>query len=372
MGGSSKDYEYSDIIERVVDFARLLRDRGVPCSPSEAVDAAKALIELGRGSDTELLREALRAALVKKREYYAVFDELFNLFWGGGPVSGSIMEPMRVRVVVEGEPLDPVKKFLSVYSPLEVQWGKLDIQPGSREKARVISRGVRLFRRRAALYGGRRWRLSSRGAIDFRLAMKESMKTMGEYVRLPKRRVRHSKSRIVALFDVSNSMKEEWGWLQSAIAAFRRLPSGSYEIFLFSTRLKRITEIVNVMDAPEEIGSLLARENALWGSGTRIGESLRALLDSYQGLLTRRTALVIVSDGWDLGDLELLERSLAEARRRTGFIAWFTPHMDKPGFTPSTACLVIASRYVDLLAPSSALEDVRLLTRIMALAQKHV
>ncbi len=362
-----------DLTEKVVAFARLLRARGVPVSTAEEVDAAAAALEVGEG-DLDLLKAALRAALVKRREHYRVFDELFEKFWGGGEVSGLALEPARLEVRVEGDlsKLDPVTRFLSVYSPYEIEWEGLNLEPGSRELARRIARGLRALRRLLALQPGRRMRRSRGGTVDFRAVMRESLRHFGEPAVIVRSRRKRSKSRIVALFDVSNSMREEWAWLQSAMAAFRGLPSGSYEVFAFSVRLVRLTETLQQLERPEEIGRVVHRSLGLWGSGTRIGESLEQLLERHPGLVTGRTGVLIVSDGWDLGDLEVLDRALGELRRRSGFLAWLTPHAASSSFKPEAAALRVAIRHVDLLAPTGVLEDPRALAKALrATVHRH-
>jgi len=75
--------------------------------------------------------------------------------------------------------------------------------------------------------------------------------------------------------------------------------------------------------------------------------------------------VIIISDGWDLGDLGLLEKSLALMRRTVRKILWLSPHAGKSGFSPETACLRIATRYVDAILPLEILYD-------MAVLRKHI
>ena len=147
------------------------------------------------------------------------------------------------------------------------------------------------------------------------------------------------------------------------MAAFRSLPSGSYEVFAFSTRLERLTEVLESLERPEEVGRVVYRRLGLWGSGTRIGESLSQLIREYPGVLSGKTGVLIVSDGWDLGDLEVLDRSLGELSRRAGLVAWLNPNAGKPGFKPEVLALRIALRRVDVMAPARILEDPRAVWR---------
>ena len=353
------------LVERIVVFARVLRENGIPCTIAEAIDAARTALEVGT-EDLGVLKSALRAALVKDKRYYRLYSELFDRFWSEGPVA--LPRPPRgaIRVVIEGDPKDPVSRFLSVYSPMEIVWEELEIpKEGDVNTRRTLYRGLREYRRRLALMEGRRRRRSIRGDIDFRRTMKESLRTFGEIIKLSKSARKKSKSRLLLLIDVSNSMKEYWAWIQGVIAALRGLPAGSYEVFLFSTKLVRVTDLIESIRDQEELVEAIAREEGLWGSGTRIGEALNKLLEEYPSYLDRKSGVLIVSDGWDLGDLTLLEESLAELKRRVGYIAWITPYASSEGFKPVTACLRIAVNYVDDLLPTTILGDPRRLSRLI-------
>ena len=48
-----------------------------------------------------------------------------------------------------------------------------------------------------------------------------------------------------------------------------------------------------------------------WSGGTRIGESLSAFLDGWPRLVDRRTVVVVLSDGWETGNPEVLAEALA-------------------------------------------------------------
>jgi hypothetical protein len=62
-------------------FVRLLRLRGVRISVSEAVDALRCAGQPGILADREVLRQALRVALIKDRRDDQTFDEVFEKFF---------------------------------------------------------------------------------------------------------------------------------------------------------------------------------------------------------------------------------------------------------------------------------------------------
>lgn len=338
-------------------FARLLRSRGVPASTGEAVDAARAALEAYPAGGLAALKPALRAALVKRREHLEVFERAFNEYWLGGLFEELGVAPRRVEVRVEAS--SPVEYFLSVYSPLESRLGAWE-EPGAREGlARRIAGGLRALRRSVPLGRRRRWRASQRGAPDLRAAMRLARRAMGEPLWIPRRARLRGRAKLVGVFDVSRSMSDEWPWLIAAMYAFRSLPPGDYEVFAFSTRLARLTGAVQEARSPGKLARAAARGAWVWGGGTRIGESLLELVTRHPGALTGRSLVLIVSDGWDLGDEALIEEALLELRRRAGAVAWLSPHAGSPGFSPETPALRAAARHCHALAPTSSLESPR-------------
>jgi uncharacterized protein with von Willebrand factor type A (vWA) domain len=351
----------------VVNLANSLRDLGVKCSTSEVIDACNAASLVDPG-DLESLREALRSTLVKNPEHYPLFDELFDEVWLGLRRRPPRLQARRYSVkIVSEKSLDPVSRFLNVYSPLEVSWQRrVAVMRGDPERRRRIGRCLRLYSRMAALKRGRRRAASTRGNEDLRRSMRRSLRTFGEILEIVRMERKKTRAKLVLVVDVSGSMADEWEWVCDALAALKQLPTGRYEAFLFSTRLHRVTEVIEGLARQEDIARVVVREFRYWGSGTRIGDALESLVREYPGILRSHTCVLIVSDGWDLGDLGKLEKSLAEIRRRVGHLAWLTPHASSPSFAPSTSCLRIAVKYVDLLLPTRALEDPRLLLSVFA------
>ena len=98
-----------------------------------------------------------------------------------------------------------------------------------------------------------------------------------------------------------------------------------------------------------------------WSGGTRIGACLARFAEAWgESLVDRRTAVIVLSDGWDTGEAELLSSALSRIRRRAFAVLWLNPLMGSPGFRPETAGLRAALPHLDLLAPAhnaAALRD---------------
>ena len=68
--------------KKIIEFTNLLRKSGIRVSVAEGIDAFNALDELSL-DDRDIFRDALRAAMVKRGDEIATYDELFELFWSG-------------------------------------------------------------------------------------------------------------------------------------------------------------------------------------------------------------------------------------------------------------------------------------------------
>ena len=69
-----------------------------------------------------------------------------------------------------------------------------------------------------------------------------------------------------------------------------------------------------------------------WGGGTRIGDSLAQFNREHAPRLVHsRTAVLVLSDGYDTGEPEQLAEALARLRRRARRIVWLNPLLRAAG-----------------------------------------
>ena len=97
-----------------------------------------------------------------------------------------------------------------------------------------------------------------------------------------------------------------------------------------------------------------------WAGGTRIGESLVQFNREYASrLVTSRTGVVILSDGYDTGETNALAGALAKLRRRARRLVWLNPLMNQPGYEPVSKGMQEALPHLDLLAPAGNLSSLK-------------
>jgi uncharacterized protein with von Willebrand factor type A (vWA) domain len=219
-----------------------------------------------------------------------------------------------------------------------------------RLKHMQLRREARFARgRRLDLQGTIRRSVAS-GGTPFRVAFKE------------RRRVR---PRLVLLLDVSRSMSRySFFYMRLARALCHEL--ADVHCFIFHTRLTGVSEALRDPDPwrSQERLHLLA---AGWGGGTRIGESLQSFnRDHAARLVHSRTAVIVVSDGYDTGEPALLDHELAELRRRARRIIWLNPLLRQPDFSPDSRGMQAALPHLDLFAPGADLASIeRLLPNLI-------
>ncbi|HXL82702.1 MAG TPA: VWA domain-containing protein [Casimicrobiaceae bacterium] len=202
------------------------------------------------------------------------------------------------------------------------------------------------LRREARALSGRR--------IDLPGTIRRSVERGGTPLSLAWKDRRRIRPRLVLLLDVSRSMSAySFFYLRLARALSAEL--ADVHSYIFHTRITAVSEALRDADPwrAQEKMHLMA---AGWGGGTRIGECLRAFnRDHAARRVHSRTAVIIVSDGYDTGEPETLAEALVGLRRRARRIVWINPLATRPGWSPTSRGMQAALPHVDLLAPGADL-----------------
>ncbi|CAN5436244.1 VWA domain-containing protein [soil metagenome] len=201
---------------------------------------------------------------------------------------------------------------------------------------------------------GRRTRVAQHGSLlDLRATLRAAQRTGGDPVRQIRRARRIRPRRVVLLADVSGSMEAySRAYLYLLHGAVRATDA---EAFVFATRLHRLTR---ALAATQPELALRRAEAAApdWSGGTRIGEALQRFNDGWARRgLARGAVVVIVSDGWESGTVDLLEREMSRLSRLAYRIVWVNPRKQSGRFTPSTAGMSAALPYVDAFVSGHSL-----------------
>jgi uncharacterized protein with von Willebrand factor type A (vWA) domain len=184
------------------------------------------------------------------------------------------------------------------------------------------------------------------GHLDMRRTVRRSLGTDGETLRPAWTARSRTPRRLLLLCDVSGSMERYSRALLAALEGAVR--SGlKVEAFVFATRLTRLTATLGGRDAAAALEQARVAVTD-WSSGTRIGPSLAEFNAIYARRGFARGAFVIVvSDGWDRGDPELLAREAERLRLGCRRLIWINPRPVEAHGQPLAVGMRAALPFVD-------------------------
>jgi len=358
-------------LPNLLAFGRALKELGVKVSLSQVIDVSRA-VEFVDLADKGDFRALLRSNLISQKEDFPVFDMLFDCFWReqsyervpmetleiqgtptesgaqeGGDEEG-LEEALAESVATENVPLEDLDEFsIPTYSPQELL-NRKDFSEMGVEESRAIARAILLIATKIATQISRRKKLGRKGnVVDPRWTMRKNMKYGGEIIDLVNRKRRIKKTRVVLLCDVSGSMDCYSRFLIQFMYGLQNELWG-VETFVFSTSLSRITHLIRTKDIANALEKISGNIVG-WSGGTNIGRSLHTFNRNFApSMVTHRTVVVIISDGWDRGDVSLLEREMQDLKRRCKKIIWLNPLLASDNYEPLCKGMQAALPYLDL------------------------
>ena len=118
-------------------------------------------------------------------------------------------------------------------------------------------------------------------------------------------------------------------------------------MFALGTRLTRVTRELSSRD-PDAALARAAKRVIDWSGGTRLGEGLRLFNDQWgvRGM-ARQAIVVVLSDGWDRGEPEVLGEQMQRLHRVAYKVVWVNPLKAAPGYAPLARGMAAALPYVD-------------------------
>ena len=368
-----------DALASVGELAARLRAADVRVGVGEFLGAHRALASVDPASRTDAYF-ALRAVLCASRRDLAAFEAAWAATFAPDPYASGIPPELmdaaqmvlpRAGVPAASPPPPPPRSGDTEPVPVAAAWSAEELLLGKdfahysdAERAaarrllwRLAGRGPR---RRS-----RRTRASRRRAEvhDLRATIRASLRHGGELVerryRVPTERQRP----LLLLCDVSGSMapyaRMLLQYLQAAVAARRRV-----EAFAFGTRLTRITRELEGRD-PDAALDRATRSVVDLSGGTRIGDAVADLNRVHGRQVGRGAVVVVLSDGWDRGDPDVLAREMARLRRCAHSVVWLNPLAADPRYAPLTRGMQAALPSVDHLLAGNSLASLEALADLL-------
>jgi uncharacterized protein len=392
-GDEREDSLATPMRRRLASFARTLRSNGFHVGLAETSDALAVLASPAALRPTSL-KPALRALFCATHSDWERFDEIFDAYWRG--------EGMRQRQVLSGAPgvsRAPARRLAQAHLPQEALGLPDRIERRSDEGAEHTTDGrgrregasrtevlsvtdlrhiadpddvaathalaarlartmrARLVRREQVRRRGRR--------LDLRRTIHRNVSHGGTLIDLAWRRRKIKPLRLVVLLDASGSMSLYTAFfvrfLHGVVDSFREA-----QAFVFHTRLAHVSPSLRDRDVTRAVDKLALMAQGI-GGGTRIGESL-ATFNRWHArrVINSRTAVMIVSDGYDTGEPAQLAEEMRRLRRRCRKIIWLNPLIGWRDYSPQARGMQAALPYVDLFAPAHNLESLAALEPYLA------
>ena len=376
----------NDPLVRLVGFGRLLRRRGLAVGTGRILTFCRAASLLDP-ADSEALRLAARATLVSRREDFEALDAAFDAYMGalaqatpdepriaegqaGSSMQSSGWETRDGQAASRWRPTgdedtEGEAALRIVASEVEVLRTK-SFEELSEDERAAIARQIRSLKVSVPTRRSRRYRSAPKGPrFDVRTTLRRSLRTEGEPFRRAWRAPGVRQRPLVLILDVSGSMAPfSRALLQFAYAA---MASGrKVEVFCFGTRLTRLTRAVRAAN-PDRALAQVSHMVEDWEGGTRIGESLKELLEEWgQRSVLRGSVAVLCSDGLDRGEPDVLAAQMARLSRLAARVVWANPLRGSPRYEPLARGMAAALPFLDVFLPGHNLESLEALSEALA------
>jgi uncharacterized protein len=384
-----------DLAEVAARFGAALRRAGLPVGPGRSQRFAAAIAVVRPATRQDLFNCAL-ATLVSSRDDAATLGAVFADVFGPPEATGSPPVPAGSRSDSASAPapwvLPDAAQVARSHSAVGVA-GDADSEAADgaaeREVARpylgsaaerlagtdfeelsaaeladlaVLMRQLTLAvpprrsRRRRRRPGGRR--------TDMRSTLRQARRTGGHAFRLigevPEKRPR----RLVVLCDISGSMEP---YARAMIQLLYCAAGGAdAEVFTFATRLTRLTAAL-ARSSPAVALARAAQTAPDWHGGTKLGAALKEFNDNYgRRGMARGAVVLIISDGWDTGDPEVVRREMERLSLVAFRIVWVNPRTKSAAYQPLAAGMAAAWPHVDAVVSGHSLQAVDQLVAALA------
>jgi uncharacterized protein len=371
-----------DLTRAMLAFGAMLRASGLPVTTSAVMDAVRALEAVDLMDRAEVYL-ALRTVLMSRMEEQPAFDRCFEAFWRLHAEDGQGLDGLVAAVQPRRQEEEPAPGAIEAAREKQTQvalddWDQgeaaddepLEV-PGLSDREALMDQDfstfpaeqldevarltVQIARRLARRVSRRRKPTRRGGVIDLRRSMRANL-MKGEIIELRRRARRRRKVRLVLLCDVSGSMDLYSRFLLQFLYALQNV-FGRVETFTFATRLTRVSDLLR---GPSYKGALRRlTEVRDWSGGTRIGESIREFNQTWGRLVDRRTIVLVLSDGWDTGEPDVLAQGMLTLKRRAARVIWLNPLLGNPSYEPLTRGMAAALPLVDHFAAAHNLASLR-------------
>jgi uncharacterized protein with von Willebrand factor type A (vWA) domain len=383
------------LADNVVHFARVLRTAGVPVGTDRVLLALEALKVAGLQSRADLYA-TLHCCLIDRAEHRLLFDQAFHIFWKDPDLLGQMMRMLLPQVSekqggahLANKPPPENRRLAEALfksqreaeAPPRQERIEIDAQMSWSERealrkadfdtmttaewnaARALLAKLQPFFER--LLTRRHVPSHAGGRLDLRALLRKSARHGGELAELPRRVRRTRPAPLVALVDISGSMSR---YSRMFLHFLHAISNADLKVqsFVFGTRLTPITRQLTSRDPDVAVAAVVGAVDD-WSGGTRIAQALHEFNRRWgRRVLGGSPTVLLVTDGLEHADLELLEREAALLSRSCRRLVWLNPLLRYDGFEPRARGVRALLPHVDAFLPVHNVDSLEALARVLA------
>ena len=377
----------ADLPSRISEFIASARHQGFVIGVNETLDAQQLALNLGITNKREL-QHGLKSLMCNNNEDWQRFDQLFHFYWqsdnvkqgtfdtrgGKGPRNENtditeegnannqnnsrsdadfdVPEPTSLDSAGAGEGSlsesgasmahsTQTQSFDHLQDPIELRRLENLAEELAQRIRKRLSRRSRHYRRGRDIY--------------MRRTIHNSLRHHGLPIKLNYKRRQRKSPKLVLLLDVSKSM-QVYSYLflrfaRGILGAFKQA-----DAFAFHTHLIHIGDTLRD-PSPGRLAEKMSLISAGWGGGTRIGDSLLSFNQNYSKVVNGQSIVIIVSDGYDTGDVDVLVKQLRRLKPRARRLVWLNPLLGREDYSPETKCMKAALPLIDVFASAHNLQS---------------
>jgi uncharacterized protein with von Willebrand factor type A (vWA) domain len=383
--------EHGHLLRNILLFGRLLRAVGVKITPTQIIDLVEGLdhIDIRRRED---FKNSARTILISKHEHLPLFDRAFDLFWQARDKNAlfeldlgrllreaatkeeKVIEPEqrgdKDQDGPDGESDEPIIDKIFTYSQSEILRQK-DFAGLSPDELQEVQRMMQTMNWQLEQRRTRRKTRAPRGAyLDMRRTFRQNLRYGGQPLELSWRKRKIKRRPLVVICDISGSMERYSRILLKFIYV---ISNGleNVEAFVFGTRLTRITRQLWDRDIDSALDQVTASVKD-WAGGTRIGEALKSFNYEWgRRVLGQGAIVLIISDGWDRGDVDLLSHEMNRLQLSCQRLIWLNPLLGSDNYEPLTRGIQAALPYIDDFLSVHNLASLRQLGNLLERLGEH-
>ncbi|MBO9203730.1 MULTISPECIES: vWA domain-containing protein [Niastella] len=365
----------TSLSQNIIMFSRYLRQHGFTVGIEEETLILRSLEQFDYISQESFFL-LLKMIICRSKANLDDFDNLFRQYW---KQLDRLLDTKHKEAAKKKKPPTPEAQFAQLSAWLKgnpkketEETASYSIRESLTQKdfsaipdheVAELMKAIRSLSRRLAAKANRRYELSNRVDLpDLRQTLRKNLRRGGELIDIIHRRPKRNRVKLLMLCDVSKSMELYSSFLLQFLYAFQQVYA-RMETFIFSTTLQRITPMLKQKYFQEAL-ELLSTGNEGWNSGTRIGESLNAFITGYGNkLIDPKTIVIILSDGWDTGNIDLLKESMHQIHTKAKKVIWLNPLAGYGAYKPEVAGMKAAMPFIDVFAPVYNIASLRRLAK---------